>query len=292
MSIYYISYLIPAFSSYSPVTNEEVTQFWTVFSPHDREGIGLIRREDFFSKIVSEPRTFFGDSILDFIDCDAQDVMTFGEFVETICLFSLFERNDVLRCMSLIFLTTPTLIDVSHPFLVLFYLFDKKKTGYVDRDELKHFIVALHGGEVKSNAQLGLSRVEEKPRHDFKDIRILHRDFPHLLYPVFRLQISMMRISLGERWWDNKKIMLAEEKRIQQKSEQSQFTGQKSKGTVAEEAEKFEQRVKDSMGSNYYFQFWKREAVRIKLKKMDLIDEELNLKIKQQQKDEEDDELF
>jgi hypothetical protein len=80
------------------VKNEEVTQLWGVFSPHDREGIGLIRREDFFVKIVEEPRTFFGDSIFDFIDCDAQDVMTFGEFVETICLFSLFERNDVLRC--------------------------------------------------------------------------------------------------------------------------------------------------------------------------------------------------
>jgi hypothetical protein len=80
------------------VKNEEVTRFWTIFSPHDREGIGLIRRDDFFSKIVEEPRTFFGDSILDFVECDAQDVMTFGEFVETFCLFALFERNDVLRC--------------------------------------------------------------------------------------------------------------------------------------------------------------------------------------------------
>ena len=80
------------------VTNDEVTHFWSVFSPLDREGIGLIRRDDFFAKIVEEPRTFFGDSIFDFIDCDAHDVLTFGEYVEAICIFCLFERNDVLRC--------------------------------------------------------------------------------------------------------------------------------------------------------------------------------------------------
>lgn len=86
------------------VTNDEVTHFWSVFSPLDREGIGLIRRDDFFAKIVEEPRTFFGDSIFDFIDCDAHDVITFGEYVEAICIFCLFERNDVLRCKYLLLL--------------------------------------------------------------------------------------------------------------------------------------------------------------------------------------------
>jgi hypothetical protein len=175
-------------------------------------------------------------------------------------------------------------------------LFDKKKTGYVDRDELKHFIVAVHNGEVKSNAQLGLSRIEEKPRHDFKDLRLLHRDFPYLLYPVFRLQISMMRVSLGETWWDNKKILLAEEARIKKKNEQSQFTGEKvkkPKGTEEEEAEKFEARVQEHMGTaKYYLHFWKREAIRLKLKKMDLIENELNMKLRQMQQDEEQDDLF
>ena len=228
--------------------------------------------------------------------------MTFGEFVETICLFSLFERNDVLRCKFNLLNFLFTLFSLSYltsslpshffPLTVLFYLFDKKKTGYVDRDELKHFIIALHGGEVKSNAQLGLSRIEEKPRHDFKDIRVLHRDFPYLLYPVFRLQISMMRVSFGEAWWENKKILLTEEMRIKKKNEQSQFTGEApvKKGTEAEEAEKFEERVREHMGNTkYYLQFWKREAVRLRLKKMDLIENELNLKLKQQQQDQEDD---
>ena len=49
------------------VKNEDINKMWLVFSAHDREGIGLITRRDFFEKIVEEPRTFFGDSILDFI---------------------------------------------------------------------------------------------------------------------------------------------------------------------------------------------------------------------------------
>lgn len=178
--------------------------------------------------------------------------------------------------------------------LVLFYLFDKKKTGYVDRDDLKHFIIGVHGGTIKSNAQLGLHRIEEKPRHDFKDLRILHRDFPHLLYPVFRLQLSMMRVSLGEAWWDSKKLQLAEEMRIKRKNEQSQFAGERSeqpKGTEDEEAIRFENRVKETMGTfNYYVTFWKREIIRVKLRKMDAIEKELNNKLKKDEADEEEDE--
>jgi hypothetical protein len=115
------------------VKNEEVTRFWSIFSPHDREGIGLIRRDDFFEKIVEEPRTFFGDSILDFVECDAQDVMTFGEFVETFCLFALFERNDVLRCET--FLDLNLSVSSSHslfllslsPYLSSFILFVRQE---------------------------------------------------------------------------------------------------------------------------------------------------------------------
>jgi hypothetical protein len=49
------------------VKNEEVNTMWHVFSPYDREGIGLIRKEDFFLKILREPRTFFGDAVFDLI---------------------------------------------------------------------------------------------------------------------------------------------------------------------------------------------------------------------------------
>jgi hypothetical protein len=102
----------------------------------------------------------------------------------------------------------------------------------------------------------------------------------------------MMRVSFGEAWWENKKILLTEEMRIKKKNEQSQFTGEApvKKGTEAEEAEKFEERVREHMGNTkYYLQFWKREAIRLRLKKMDLIENELNLKLKQQQQDQEDD---
>jgi hypothetical protein len=60
-----------------------------------------------------------------------------------------------------------------------------------------------------------------------------------------------------------------------------------------EEAEKFEGRVREHMGTTkYYLHFWKREAIRLKLKKMDLIENELNLKLKQMQQDEEQEDAF
>mmetsp|Transcript_16683 Transcript_16683/g.25085 ORF Transcript_16683/g.25085 Transcript_16683/m.25085 type:complete len:275 (+) Transcript_16683:92-916(+) len=233
---------------------DEVNKLWLVFSAHDREGVGLISRKDFFDKIVEEDRTFFGDAVVDFVEPDSHDVLNFGEFMEVICIFSLFEKYDVLR--------------------FLFYLFDKKKSGYIDRDELKHFIISLHGGQVKSNAQMGLASIEEKKTSDgrfaFRELAVLHRQFPHLLYPVFRLQTSMMRESFGESWWEKRKILLGEEARLLRAKEKKHTSNKKE-----DEAAK-EEKVKEAMGVyKYYLTPWKRKAVRIKIEKMDKIEAEL-----------------
>lgn len=106
----------------------------------------------------------------------------------------------------------------------------------------------------------------------------------------------MMRVSLGETWWDGKKLQLAEELRIKRKNEQSQYTGVKSstkqkKGTEDEEELKFEMRVKETMGTfNYYATFWKREIIRVKLRKMDAIEKELNSKLQKEEAEEEEEE--
>jgi hypothetical protein len=69
-------------------------------------------------------------------------------------------------------------------------MFDKKKTGYVKKEEIKSFIYLLHEGEIKSNAEVGMASIDNygagDGTFDFRQLRILHRNFPFLIYPAFR----------------------------------------------------------------------------------------------------------
>jgi hypothetical protein len=75
---------------------------------------------------------------------------------------------------------------------VCFFMFDKKKTGYVKREEIKNFIHLLHEGDITSNAEQGMKTLDDNldgdGRFDFRQLRILHRNFPHLMYPAFRFK--------------------------------------------------------------------------------------------------------
>lgn len=104
----------------------------------------MITREDFFSKWLEEKRNFFGDAIFNLIECDNEEVVNFGEFVEALVTYCLFEKNDVLK--------------------LCFNIFDTEKTGFIDKDEMKHFLIMLHHGELKSNGQKGLEMIDQSKR--------------------------------------------------------------------------------------------------------------------------------
>ena len=69
-------------------------------------------------------------------------------------------------------------------------MFDKKRSGYVKREEIKNFVYLLHDGQLNSNAETGMTWIDESGEgdgtFDFRQLRILHRQFPHLMYPAFR----------------------------------------------------------------------------------------------------------
>ena len=49
------------------VTSKDINKLWLVFSKYDREGIGLITRNDIFEKLLQEPRNTFGDALFELI---------------------------------------------------------------------------------------------------------------------------------------------------------------------------------------------------------------------------------
>ena len=88
--------------------------------------------------------------------------------------------------------------------IVCFAVFDSDRTGFIACDEMKHFIIMLHDGDLKSNAKMGLNRIESRKKGDgllsFQDVCDLHRAFPSLLFPIFRLQNTIMRKTFSENW--------------------------------------------------------------------------------------------
>lgn len=75
-------------------------------------------------------------------------------------------------------------------------MFDKKKTGFVKREEIKNFIRLLHEGQTTSNAETGMASIDERGdgdgTFDYRQLRILHRNFPHLMYPAFRFNYEWL----------------------------------------------------------------------------------------------------
>jgi sphingosine kinase/serine/threonine-protein phosphatase 2B regulatory subunit len=126
------------------LSNDEVSTLFLRFSKYDREGNGMITREDFFTKFLEEKRTFFGDAIFNLIECENEEVVNFGEFTEAIITFCLFETNDVLK--------------------LCFNIFDTEKAGFINKDEIKHFLIMLHDGDVKSNGRKGLEMIDASQR--------------------------------------------------------------------------------------------------------------------------------
>jgi len=243
------------------------------FSVLDRDGQGLMTRNDFFSKLIEEPRHFFADAIFNLIEPSNEEVLTFGEFLEGVCLYCLFETQDVLR--------------------LCFAVFDTDRTGFISKDDIKHFIILLHDGDLRSNAKVGMERIENRKKGggllSFKDVCDLHRTFPSLLFPIFRLQIAFMRSTFSERWWNQKKVKLAESNRVRKLLEEAKAAaGEVDEEEVARQL--MAQMVMDEMGTlKYYLMPWDRIRVQTKIEKRKEIEAQLEAKEAEGLLDEEED---
>jgi hypothetical protein len=211
---------------------------------------------------------YTGDSLLELIETERSDTMSFGEFVQLFSVYCLFETQDVLR--------------------LCFFMFDKKKSGYVKREEIKNFIFLLHEGQIMSNAEVGMASIDLNGdgdgTFDFRQLRVLHRNFPHLMYPAFRMQIIMQRVTLGEAWWNHKKMELWESqkkildaKRMEKDKKKHKADARKEKlSTVQNMDVSMEFRVRERMGKfRYTFMPWQRVAVLEELENLDAIEAEL-----------------
>ena len=172
------------------MTKADIAGFYRLFRSFDLESKGYISIDSFF-KMIGEGKSILGQALFELIDIDEADRLEFGEFVQSVCTYCLFETREILQ--------------------LCFFIYDRDKNGYMAQDELQFFISALHDGEIAGNTQLALMKVtfNRDGKFDFNEMVNLNSQYPAILFPAFRLQASMMNSILGERWWLGKKNMLA-----------------------------------------------------------------------------------
>ena len=176
---------------------KELDVFWKHFRKGDKEMLGVIQLDDFY-ELFHEKRSIFGDGLFDLTDIHHAEELDFGEYLVAVITYCLFEPQEILR--------------------FCFYIFDRDKNGYIMREELELMLRVLYHivppDEFTGNTRNALDLLEfhDDEKVDWREFNRFHVLFPALFYPAFRMQDTMIKMTMGQRWWDKKKRRLYDEK--------------------------------------------------------------------------------
>jgi len=154
------------------------------FDEVDIDQSGIIDSKEFF-RMLNEEKSAFTDSLFSFIDLDNSGTITFDEFVRVCATYCMFTREEILQFW--------------------FDCYDEDGSGAIDEDEFVELCKAVNNKSPLfpgnfSNA-LGMFDSNDDGLIDFSEFVELDKRFPLVLYPAFRLQETMQKMTLGERAW-------------------------------------------------------------------------------------------
>ena len=108
---------------FAKINLKELKIFWKPFRKMDKNLSGTIDIAMFY-KFLEEDRSIFGDAMFELNDCNNSGSLEFSEFFQTVVTYCLFEQEEILR--------------------YCFYILDKDKNGYIEKDELLMMINILY----------------------------------------------------------------------------------------------------------------------------------------------------
>ncbi len=149
---------------------------------------------------------------------------------------------------------------------IVFYLLDRDKTGLVDCLELKHFMAALWSNEMNTNVKESINRLEHFEDSvgmvTFPKLETWCKEYPQVYYPVQRIQMSVMRQTLGAYWWEKKKAEITEKENAYKKKTHIS-KAQKREIQRKKKEKETEEIVMTQLGPvSYYLLWWQRKKIR------------------------------
>jgi Ca2+-binding EF-hand superfamily protein len=227
------------------IKEAEVKRFYYIFTRLDKNLSGVIDIADFF-KFLHEPRSIVGDTIFELVDCRSTIAITFTEFFYAVLTYCFFEVEEVLR--------------------FIFFIFDRDKNGYIDHDEFMFIVKIIHGlgpdeafkGNVKIMMEYLQKELNPDGKVDFKEFKAFHKQFPALFHPAFRIQLELIRRTMGERWWAKMKVQHQNRKEWAKSVEKRRQRSERARTMRLDN-----RKVRKRMGFwRYYCCFWQRDGIR------------------------------
>lgn len=165
------------------LTKKHILKLYRNFNRIDRDQSGSIERGDLFSAL-DEDDTLLTQTLFKMAHVQ-KGSLTFHDFVVVCSTWCLFSKTDILR--------------------FCFDCFDADSSGYIDENEFKVLCITVnHGAPMfPGNFDAALEMLDDNGDGviDFHEFKTLDKRFPLMLFPVFRMQEKMQRITLGEREW-------------------------------------------------------------------------------------------
>mmetsp|Transcript_4345 Transcript_4345/g.6518 ORF Transcript_4345/g.6518 Transcript_4345/m.6518 type:complete len:278 (+) Transcript_4345:16-849(+) len=241
------------------LTDSMLKKFWSIFCAIDLQGSGYITVEDYL-KLIDIPRSSLTDAMFNLLDSKDDGNILFGEFVEITTTFSCFEPMDLLK--------------------YFFFILDPHRTGLVEKNDVKHFVTTIWNAPLTSNIKEAFSYLDSLDDGDgcftFKEVMDVHSRFPNTFYPLFRLQVHIMRATLGDTWWDFHKAKLYDTIQEEKAQERARLINKIKQESAAINEENDDMVMKRMGVVKFYLMPWKRQAERDKLKKIAAIEDELD----------------
>lgn len=128
-----------------------------------------------------------------------------------------------------------------------------------------------------TNLKQALNYLEDQDTGDgqfiFSEIIKCYEKYPALFYPIFKLQVHAQRYTLGERYWETKKLDITNEIDVKRQAEIAKRKKKIKEGeSDAPPPETDDTAVKTRMGILYYLMPWKRGAERKTIAKIAAVD--------------------
>lgn len=181
------------------MTQAHLRRLKTSFEKIDLDGSGNIDVSEFLESL-GEVRSPFTDKLFSVIDVDGSGTIEFDEYVLVLSTYCMFSKDEILR--------------------FCFECFDVDGSGTIDEKEFIELCKTVNNANptFPKNFSRALQEfdVNEDGLIDYGEFLEIERRYPLILFPAFRLQDMMQKISMGEDYWLEIIAHTAEEKRIEE----------------------------------------------------------------------------
>lgn len=228
-----------------------------------------ISTEDFFEKFGEAKKNILTEGLLDLVETESIHYISFGEFIDIICIWCTFDIDDIVK--------------------YCYYIIDREKTGTCNKTEVKYFVRQIWKYDTSSNIEVGLEYLDRFDGGDglitYQEFLEMVRLFPQTFAPAFALQTNFYRHSFGLDWWENTKRNYADNLAEKKKAELDRLK-KLVRDQESQSDQQLEQLVIKRMGVFYYLTPWKRSKNRAQVKRIQTINTKLEEDEKKEKKKE------